>query len=67
MPRAQLQHLAEEHEHGDDDGGVEVRSRPRPCIRKPAGNAPGATVATALYTYAAPVPMPMSVNMFGLR
>ena len=35
-------------------------------MRKPAGNRSGASVATALNPYAAPTPMPMSVNMFGL-
>ena len=27
---------------------------------------PGASVATTLYRYAAPTPIPISVNMFGL-
>ena len=49
--RAQLEHLAEEHEHGDDDGWCRSRCRPAPCmpeaVRK---DSRGATVATALYT-----------------
>ncbi len=38
-----------------------------PAPRKDDGKAPGATVATRLNRYAAPVPMPISVNMFRLR
>ena len=38
-----------------------------PPIWNPAGNTPGASVATTLYPYAAPTPRPISVNMFGLR
>src|SRR5262249_14651773 len=37
-----------------------------PCMRKPSGNRFGAVVAIALYPYAAPTPIPISVNMFGL-
>ncbi len=35
--------------------------------RSEAGKICGAMVATTLYTYATPVPSPISVNMFGLR
>ena len=37
-----------------------------PCMRTDGGNSAGATVAAALYAYAAPTPIPISVNMFGL-
>ena len=45
--RAQLEHLAEQHQHGDDDGRVEVRSRPRRACGSRPGTDPGTTVAAA--------------------
>ena len=44
---AQLQHLAEQHQAGDDGGGLEV-DRERRHLRNAAGNRPGATVAATL-------------------
>src|SRR5690606_12177871 len=39
----------------------------RPIELNELGKTPGATVATTLYRNAAPVPVPISVHMFGLR
>ena len=47
VARAQLQHLAEQHEHGDDDGRVEV-GVDRAVHAEAGGKQPGATVATTL-------------------
>ena len=46
-PRAQFQHLSEQHERRDDDGRVEV-GLDDAVHPKPSGKAPGAIVATAL-------------------
>ena len=46
---AQFQHLAEQHQHRDDGGGLEVHrdAHVRPCGSRP-GKTPGAIVATTL-------------------
>ena len=49
LARAQLQHLPEQHQHGDDRGRLEIDRRPsRRASRNAAGNRPGASVATTL-------------------
>ena len=66
-PRAQLQHLTEQHEHDDHRRGVEVGST-TPCILKACGKQPGGERCRRADTrYAAPTPSAISVNMLGLR
>ena len=46
---AQLQHLAEQHEDGDDRGGFEIdRDRAAMAAERRPGRLPGATVPTTL-------------------
>ena len=47
--RAQLEQLAHERERDDHRGGLEIHRRRARAPRSPAGNTPGATVATTLY------------------
>ena len=49
LARAQLQHLAEQHQHGDDGGRLEIdRDRAVVAAEGSAGTAAGASVATTL-------------------
>ena len=69
-PRARSsKHLAQQHQRDDHRGRFEINVRLCAAVAAAAisGNNPGAIVATTLKTYAAPVPMAISVNMFGER
>ena len=66
--RAQFEDLAEQDQDGDDARRLEVDGRPSPWWpRKESGKNCGKSVATTLNEYAAPVPMPINVNMLRLR
>ena len=64
--RAQLEHLAEQHQD-DDHRRVRNRLRPAPCIRNDCGNTSGSERRRRrCRRYAAPTPSAISVNMFEL-
>ena len=48
LARAQFQHLADQHQHGDHAGGFEIDRRRAAVPRKASGKMPGAKVATTL-------------------
>ena len=48
LARAQFQHLTEQHEHGDDGGGLEIKRDAAVHVGNAGGNNPGARAATTL-------------------
>ena len=48
LARPEFEHLAQQHQDGDHRGGLEIHRDAAVAERKPAGNRPGAIVATML-------------------